>query len=100
MYPESVELVFDVYRVCVFFWILTGLTWLGGIIQMVWYVKQFYRCIIADNLSDNYSFSSLVSNSRKNESQAVSMTESFLVTGGETEKGHGLMSSELKKPPI
>ncbi|CAG5105386.1 Oidioi.mRNA.OKI2018_I69.chr1.g2085.t1.cds [Oikopleura dioica] len=65
VYPESVELVFDVYRVCVFFWILTGLTWLGGIIQMV--------C-------------SLVSNSRKNESQAVSMTESFLVTGGETEK--------------
>ncbi|CBY34429.1 unnamed protein product [Oikopleura dioica] len=62
-YPEAVELGFDVYRVCVFFWILTGLTWLGGIIQMV--------C-------------SLVSNSRKNISKTSSMTETYLVADAQT----------------
>ena len=36
-FPTQAELLFDIYRIAVFFWILLGLVWLAGIIQLVWY---------------------------------------------------------------
>lgn len=35
-WPVIVEKLYDVYRICVFFWILFGLIWLGGVITIVW----------------------------------------------------------------
>ena len=32
---ELVEFGFDLYRVAVFFWLLIGLVWLAGLIQMI-----------------------------------------------------------------
>ena len=32
----SVFKIWTIYRVCIFFWIICGLVWLGGIIQIIW----------------------------------------------------------------
>ncbi|CAG5108653.1 Oidioi.mRNA.OKI2018_I69.chr1.g3894.t1.cds [Oikopleura dioica] len=34
-WPEDIKIVFNLYRVMVFFWILAGLTWLGGVVSML-----------------------------------------------------------------
>ncbi|CBY35198.1 unnamed protein product [Oikopleura dioica] len=34
-WPENIKIVFNLYRVMVFFWILAGLTWLGGVVSML-----------------------------------------------------------------
>ena len=34
-WPEEIEAVFNMYRVGVFFWILGGLVWLGGVISII-----------------------------------------------------------------
>ena len=35
MWPSEIEGIFNMYRVMVFFWILAGLTWLGGVVSML-----------------------------------------------------------------
>lgn len=35
IWPEKIEAVFNMYRVGVFFWILAGLVWLGGVISII-----------------------------------------------------------------
>ena len=35
IWPESIEAIFNMYRVGVFFWILGGLVWLGGVISII-----------------------------------------------------------------
>ena len=34
-WPKEIEAVFNMYRVGVFFWILAGLVWLGGVISII-----------------------------------------------------------------
>ena len=34
-WPVSTQAYYSIYRMAVFFWILIGLTWLGGIISML-----------------------------------------------------------------
>lgn len=35
IWPEEIELLFNMYRVGVFFWILMGLVWLSGVISII-----------------------------------------------------------------
>ena len=34
-WPPEIEVLFNMYRVAVFFWILIGLVWLSGVISLV-----------------------------------------------------------------
>ena len=44
-WPHFVEEFFNVYRGLVFFWILFGLIWLGGVVKMLWYVSKYKKTL-------------------------------------------------------
>ena len=56
-WPPEIEGIFNMYRVMVFFWILAGLTWLGGVVSMLTDLLnlsvsyQFDFTYLANNLS-------------------------------------------------
>jgi len=65
-WPTSIETLFNMYRVMVFFWILAGLTWLGGVVSMLTDLLnlsvsyQFDFNIFSNNLSFPIIFQRIV----------------------------------------
>ena len=53
---ELVEFGFDLYRVAVFFWLLIGLVWLAGLIQMIseWLADEKSEMLSIENSSKIY----------------------------------------------
>ena len=76
-WPPEIEGIFNMYRVMVFFWILAGLTWLGGVVSMLTDLLnlsvsyQFDFTYLANNISFPIIFQRILPRRQRDERRVL-----------------------------
>ena len=71
-WPPEIEVLFNMYRVAVFFWILIGLVWLSGVISLVTEAIKTKGKSFGSEFSKPQKYTNKINNAK-----VVGLTETF-----------------------